>query len=389
MRATSHNARTGKDGTFSAKHNDRNFDLNNAEHINKEKTSQNITGEWTRTGISFEESEKKYYEEHFRAFLDCQNAKYQKNRNKRDQKTMDEYRKSKRTCPEETIYQIGRKDDTISPDLLSNIVAKQIAWEARNFPNVKILDYAMHVDEQGAPHVHVRKVWIAHDSNGNLRVNQNGALEEMGIKRPAPDKKQNRYNNPKMVYTRDCRQHLIEVCRSYGIEIEIEPLEKSKTGLSLDEYKAKQEQEKLEQAKAEAERIKVDLQQQTDELIKRELDLKNKELTLEQKESELTKKEANVNKLAIITLDEHKKLKSMIAEIKDWQATIKQQFNDIIARIFKKTGSDRENSMENFMKWQLDDGGESLWEHYQDYLRDVSSEAEREINNLDWRDYGR
>lgn len=389
MRATSHNARTGKDGTFSAKHNDRNFDLNNAEHINKEKTSQNITGEWTRTGISFEESEKKYYEEHFRAFLDCQNAKYQKNRNKRDQKTMDEYRKSKRTCPEETIYQIGRKDDTISPDLLSNIVAKQIAWEARNFPNVKILDYAMHVDEQGAPHVHVRKVWIAHDSNGNLRVNQNGALEEMGIKRPDPDKKQNRYNNPKMVYTRDCRQHLIEVCRSYGIEIEIEPLEKSKTGLSLDEYKAKQEQEKLEQAKAEAERIKVDLQQQTDELIKRELDLKNKELTLEQKESELTKKEANVNKLAIITLDEHKKLKSMIAEIKDWQATIKQQFNDIIARIFKKTGSDRENSMENFMKWQLDDGGESLWEHYQDYLRDVSSEAEREINNLDWRDYGR
>ena len=41
------------------------------------------------------------------------------------------------------------------------------------------------------------------------------------------------------------------------------------------------------------------------------------------------------------------------------------------------------------MKWQLDDGGESLWEHYQDYLRDVSSEGEREINNLDWRDYGR
>ena len=70
MRATSHNARTGKDGTFSAKHNDRNFDLNNAEHINKEKTSQNITGEWTRTGISFEESEKKFYEEHFRKFLD-------------------------------------------------------------------------------------------------------------------------------------------------------------------------------------------------------------------------------------------------------------------------------------------------------------------------------
>lgn len=389
MRATSHNSRAGKDGAYSAKHNDRNFDLNNAEHINKEKTSQNITGEWTRTGISFEESEKKFYEEHFRKFLDFQNAKYEAHRNKRDQKTMDEYRRSPRTCPEETIYQIGKKDDTISPQLLSNIVAKQIAWEAKNFPNVKILNYALHTDEQGAPHVHVRKVWIAHDSNGNLRVNQNGALSEMGIERPDPDKKQNRYNNPKMTYTRDCRQHLLEVCRTYGLEIETDPLEKSKTGLSLDEYKSRQEQVKLEQAKAEAERIKADLQQQTDELIKRELDLKNKELTLEQKESELTKKEANVNKLAIITLDEHKKLKSMIAEIKDWQATIKQQFHDIVAKIFRKTGTDRENSMENYMKWQLDDAGESLWLHYQDYLRDVTNTATREINNLDWRDYGR
>ncbi|WP_346688054.1 hypothetical protein [uncultured Cloacibacillus sp.] len=375
MRATSHNARTGKDGTFSAKHNDRNFDLNNAEHINKEKTSQNITGEWTRTGISFEESEKKFYEEHFRKFLDFQNAKYQKNRNKRDQKTMDEYRRSPRTCPEETIYQIGKKDDTISPQLLSNIVAKQIAWEAKNFPNVKILNYALHTDEQGAPHVHVRKVWLAHDKAGNLRVNQNGALEEMGIERPDLSKPQNRYNNAKMIYTRDCRQHLIAVCRSYGVEIETVPLEKSKTGLSIDEYKARQEQEKLERAKAEAEKIKEDLKQQTDELIKRE--------------SDLAKKEANVNKLAIITLDEHKKLKSMIAEIKDWQATIKQQFHDIVAKIFRKTGTDRENSMENYMKWQLDDAGESLWLHYQDYLRDVAHTAEREINNLDWRDYGR
>ena len=389
MRATSHNSRAGKDGAYSAKHNDRNFDLNNAEHINKEKTSQNIVGEWTRTGISFEESEKKFYEEHFRAFLDCQNAKYQKNRNKRDQKTMDEYRRSPRTCPEETIYQIGKKDDTISPDLLSNIVAKQIAWEAKTYPNVRILNYALHVDERGAPHVHIRKVWIAHDKSGNLRANQNGALAEMGIERPDLSKPQNRYNNPKMTYTRDCRQHLIEVCRSYGIEIETDPLEKSKTGLSLDAYKARQEQEKLERTKAEAERIKADLQRQTDELAKKEADLSKRELDLQNKEQELTNKEDKINKLAVVTLNKHKELQALIDSIKDWQATIKQQFNDIIARIFKKTGSDRENSMEQYMKWQLDDAGESLWLHYQDYLRDVSSEAEREINNLDWRDYGR
>lgn len=125
------------------------------------------------------------------------------------------------------------------------------------------------------------------------------------------------------------------------------------------------------------------------DLSKRELDLQSKELVLEQKESDLAKKEANVNKLAIITLEEHKQLKSLIEEIKNWQATIKQQFHDIVAKIFRKTGTDRENSMENYMKWQLDDAGESLWLHYQDYLRDVAHTAEREINNLDWRDYGR
>ena len=389
MRATSHNARTGKDGAFSAKHNDRQFNLSNAEHIDQSKTSQNIVGEWTRTGISFEESEKKYYEEHFRAFLDCQNAKYEAHRNKRDQKTMDEYRRSVRTCPEETIYQIGKKDDTISPDLLSNIVAKQIAWEAKTYPNVRILNYALHLDEQGAPHVHVRKVWIARDKAGNLRVNQNGALAEMGIERPDINKKQDRYNNPKMIYTRDCRQHLIDVCRSYGVEIETDPLEKSKTGLSLDAYKARQEQAKLEQVKAEAERIKSDLQQRTEELDQKEKALEQRESDMQNKAQELAKKEDKINKLAIITLNKHKELQALIDNVKDWQATIKQQFNDIIARIFKKTGSDRENSMENYMRWQLDDGGESLWEHYQDYLRDVSNTATREINNLDWRDYGR
>lgn len=37
MRGTTHNGRTGKDGAYSAKHNDRNFDVDHAEHIDKNK----------------------------------------------------------------------------------------------------------------------------------------------------------------------------------------------------------------------------------------------------------------------------------------------------------------------------------------------------------------
>ena len=42
VRATAHNARCGKDGPFSRNHNDRNFDVKNAEHIDPDKVKNNI-----------------------------------------------------------------------------------------------------------------------------------------------------------------------------------------------------------------------------------------------------------------------------------------------------------------------------------------------------------
>ena len=62
-------------------------------------------------------------------------------------------------------------------------------------PNVKFLDLALHMDEGGAPHVHVRKVWVALDKDGEMYVSQRKALEDMRIQRPNPDKKNSRYNN--------------------------------------------------------------------------------------------------------------------------------------------------------------------------------------------------
>ena len=42
MRASRHNGRSGKHGIYDAKHNDRNFDVSNSEHIDAEKTKRNI-----------------------------------------------------------------------------------------------------------------------------------------------------------------------------------------------------------------------------------------------------------------------------------------------------------------------------------------------------------
>ena len=42
MRLTRHNGRSGKNGTYNPKHNDRRFDLENSEHIDAERANRNI-----------------------------------------------------------------------------------------------------------------------------------------------------------------------------------------------------------------------------------------------------------------------------------------------------------------------------------------------------------
>lgn len=42
MKATRHNGRAGKFGAYNVKHNDRNFDVSNSEHIDAERAKGNI-----------------------------------------------------------------------------------------------------------------------------------------------------------------------------------------------------------------------------------------------------------------------------------------------------------------------------------------------------------
>lgn len=92
------------------------------------------------------------------------------------------------------------------------------------------------------------KVWTAHEGD-MLIINQNKALEEMGIERPDLTKKKNsRFNNAKMTYTEMCREKLKEIAREYGLEIIDEPREASKSGKKLLQYqydKLKEENEAL------------------------------------------------------------------------------------------------------------------------------------------------
>lgn len=238
MRATIHNGRTSNLGAFTPKHNDRNFNIKNAEHIDPERVKNNRYWNWTGKEITFEDAEIAFYEKHISAHLEAQNARYRAQRHAERAKTMDEYRKSPQTCPEEVILQIGKMGDTIPADMMARIIQEQINWEQQQFPGVKVLDVALHMDEQGAPHIHERRAWVYTDKNGNLAISQNKALEQMGIELPNPDRPRGRFNNRKQVFSRMCREHLLQICREHGLEIEEIPQEKSRSGRTLEDYQA-------------------------------------------------------------------------------------------------------------------------------------------------------
>lgn len=256
MRMTIHNARTSKKfGAFTPRHNDRNFDISHAEHIDPERTKGNIYWNWTgRADITFEDAEKEFYEQHCRTHLDAVNQRYLEQRHPERVRTMDEYRKSPRTCPEETLLMIGNKDEHLPPKTLRAICEKLKDWEEKQIPDLKVLDIAYHGDEGGAPHIHMRRAWIYRDENGTESISQGKALEGAGIPLPHPDRPQGRNNNRKQTFSQQERQALYEICRGYGLEslLETKPRERSRSGRELEDYKASKAEERAQAAEMRA-----------------------------------------------------------------------------------------------------------------------------------------
>lgn len=291
MRVTIHNARTSKDGAFSPRHNDRDFDISHAEHIDSNKTNLNRYWNWTgNLEMSFTDAEKAFYEKYIQQHLNAQNDRYRAHRHAEKTKTMDEYRTSPQTCPEEVILMIGKMGDTIPADMAARIIQEQLNWEQKTFPGVKILDVALHMDEKTV-HVHERRVWTYTDKQGNLAIGQNKALEEMGIDLPNPNKPRSRYNNRKITFSQICRMHFIEICRENGLEIQEEVLDKSRRGLDLLTYKITQTKNRLKSLQADEKRLDFNIKSNNRKYQKVRNELLTAEKQLESVQELLTKAE--------------------------------------------------------------------------------------------------
>lgn len=262
MRITTNNNRRSSGGrVYSPRHNDRDFNLEKSTHIDPARTADNWEWTWLENdGVlcSFEDAERIFYARHISDHLQAVNDRYKAQRHSERVKTLDEYRKSPQSCPEETIVCIGNRDNHPDPGELLAAYLELQHWQEKTFPQLHVLDYALHLDEQGAPHIHERHVWTYTDADGHLAIGQARALQQMGVQRPHPEQPRSRYNNEKMTYTAMVRAQFAEICRKRGLEIETQPRERSQSGLTLLKYQSRQEEQRLQELQREADSLEID-----------------------------------------------------------------------------------------------------------------------------------
>lgn len=260
MRASRHNGRSGKHGVYDVKHNDRNFDVANSEHIDAERTKLNVywdcyqgyclNGDTSERKMTFTEIEKAYYFEHYGDHVDAQNERNEKAGHAERNRTTDDVLKNNKTCPEESILQLGNIDCSVTPDVLAKVVAEFFEeFEKRYGSHVHILDWALHLDE-ATPHVHVRQVYDALNKYGELCPQQEKALEELGFELPDLTKKRSRFNNRKMCFDAECRKLFLDIGQKNGVELEYEPEYGGASYLEKQDYIIENQQKRIAKMQA-------------------------------------------------------------------------------------------------------------------------------------------
>lgn len=284
MRATRHNGRVGKGGVFKAKHNDRTFDVDNADHIDNERVDQNIywdyrqgfnsadaNGNRPKRDLNFEEVELAFYKENFSMSVFEQNERHEKSRHPERCRTVEDVLQNKKTCPEETIYQLGTIDGHADVKVFALVVVELLEeMEKRYGSNFQVLDMALHLDE-GTPHIHERHVFFADDGYGNMFPKQDKAMEELGFELPNPEKKQGKFNNRKMNFDKEVRALYLEIASKHGVTLEEVPLE-GKVHMEKNDFILAKQEEKIKEKQAELEELTLkisDIDSMADEVAEK------------------------------------------------------------------------------------------------------------------------
>ena len=240
MKLTRHNGRAGKNGAYNPKHNDRQFDVANSDHIDQERAKQNVywdcyqgyrfptdQAQEDQITYSFEQIEQAFYSERYDDFCEAQHERNRKTGHTgrdRSTKTMEK---------------------SVSPAVLAEIAAEFFEEFDRRFgKHIHILDWALHLDE-ATPHIHERHVFDCENRYGEIAPQQEKALEALGFERPHPDQKASKLNSRKITFDAACRVMLFDICERHGLHLDREPEYGGRAYLEKQDYILMKQKEKM------------------------------------------------------------------------------------------------------------------------------------------------
>lgn len=335
MKLTKHNGRAGKHGVYNPKHNDRSFDVSHSEHIDGERAERNVywdcyngyrrlaekNSDEIEMASTFEEVEQLYYRNRYTDYTIGQNARNEKNRHTERNRTTDEILKNKKTCPEESLLQIGKIEEHAPAETLFLIATEFFAeFEQRFGSHVHILDWALHIDES-TPHIHERHVFDCENQYGELCPQQEKALEALGFELPEPDKKSSRYNNRKMTFDAACRTMLFDICKKHGLHLEEEPeyggrkyLEKQDFILAKQKEEMAKQSGQIESQKTLIQSQKQSIQSQSDMMYQQRKALQFQQSLIEKQDAAIQEKEGKLEALTL-KIDDVESLIDDVSEI--------------------------------------------------------------------------
>ena len=328
MKLTRHNGRAGKNGAYNPKHNDRRFDIENSEHIDIDRAKQNIYWD-CYTGLSsaltrekdkendysFEKIEQLYYFEHYADHIQAQNERNEKTRHTERNRTVMDLLTNNKTCPEESIYQIGTVDESVSGEVLAKIATEFFAeMEEKYGSHVHILDWALHLDE-GTPHIHERHVFDCENKYGELCPQQEKALEELGIPLPDPDMKKGKNNNRKQTFDAECRRMLFRICENHNLHLQTEPTYGGRGYLEKQDFIIEKQKETIS--------VQREILSETDKAIEeQEKKIQKAESTLSQREKVIEKQDKLIAEKNAAIMEKHSALEDVTMKLADVETLV-------------------------------------------------------------------
>ena len=360
QRVSRHNGRAGKHGVYNPKHNDRQFDVNHADNIDKNRTSLNLYWDW-QNGLrdheanqsgqypSFNQVERDFYEQRYGDYLAGQAARNIKAGHAGRNRTVDELLADVRICPEETIYQIGKEGDYPPPQVLMEIMQEFMdTFQERFGKHVHILDWALHLDET-SPHIHARQVFDMENRYREIEPKQEKALEALGIPLPFPEKKVGKMNNRKITFDGICRELLLNICEEHGLDVERDAIYGGKANRDKNDYIIEAQREKIAELERRNAELTADNEAQSRIIAQKNAELEDKLEKLSDADAALDAvadaayKEA-VKVVAAKAIQETQKQDLMILEkgkqqVMSPEIKMKQKDRDLVVEWFEKAAN--------------------------------------------------